>query len=604
MFTDNPIDTGEVVTSIDVITNFAANLNSNIEENRVNALEDLASATSDCIYELRDHIAEALISGTTPTVNAGIFLLWQVAKQEQSGSIATEILTSVLGSTRTSEAAYDSYLFFTLEELATRVPKSDNDDPTSYNNYLQVLPDCLLEIAARAAATRNSPLNIPEAVVAYVDTFYNNSPVNEAIAASYITNRRVAAAFTLYKMAIEAEEDNLFTLLTDTAERQTISHIDKVTTPAAYNRLTTNLNSLGAEYQDYFSKVARLVTKIASAQTNISLDLAGALVTGFTASFEDLEIFRDVPLDGRALVLAWQYSAATGVDQKGEKYKPDFAEAVNRNLLAIEKLEEARPGATWALSGPPFGIANFARYPQTLLTDQYDNMDANLPYIAVFNPKGEGCDWNGAFYQQALLHDSMFRQLQKLHNEGHPQYLIRAFEGASTSEFNKGLILLKHRYYDEAIEKDQQGHRISVLFDSGHGNVNEILRGGEVGDRQRTLTRAQVASSTNFRGDVISAAGAKRFFEPRFTYILNSCSTGELGAIGHDTLQQALNARVLAPRTPAYVDNVTFSFDEHEQLIATATHINNETKAVVTTISEASGQTLVKLPATRVGELT
>ena len=211
------------------------------------------------------------------------------------------------------------------------------------------------------------------------------------------------------------------------------------------------------------------------------------------------------------------------------KSGPDFDQVIDKNLTAITKLENVRPGASEFLYRE-FGIADFGRYPTQLLNAQYEEADSlDKPYGVILFPRN---DRNGAFYDNNFAFNELFERLQG-------EFGLRVVECEGKMDVARALIALNKKYNPA----DGNGHKISLAIIGGHGTENSIRFGG--GDERHAL----------FTPDLMGR-GVQRtseFFEGNPTFILVSCSTGADKGIGQK-LSEVMGAKVIAPKVPTSID--------------------------------------------------
>lgn len=223
-------------------------------------------------------------------------------------------------------------------------------------------------------------------------------------------------------------------------------------------------------------------------------------------------------LDPKKLMSAWKAGY------------PRLFFAIQANMKVIDELEEQRTGIASVLHRE-FGINFFVRYPNELLSRQYEERDrTDLPYGIILYPRN---DHNGAFFN--WISDREFQQLNK---DLAGKFAIRVLEARSKYDIAKALVRL-HRRYGAA-------HRISFAIIGGHGTKDSI-RFGDSSEKRYMLYVEDLFG----RG----ARKTSKFFEQNATIILQSCSTGKEGGIGQK-LSEVLGARVIAPDIPTNIESL------------------------------------------------
>ena len=216
-----------------------------------------------------------------------------------------------------------------------------------------------------------------------------------------------------------------------------------------------------------------------------------------------------------------------------KKYEADLAAILYNTLLALEGIEETRPGIAQFLY-TKFSILDFNRYPPELLIRQYDEYEnKELPYGVILYPRA---DHNGAFYQNQPVLNGLAQQLQG-------QYAIRIGEGENKLDVVRLLHRLNKRYGD--------AHKISFAIIGGHGTKDSI-QFGEKGDERQQLRTEDLQDPR---------ANKQSYFEEHPTLILVSCSTGFENGIGQE-LSRLLGATVIAPKQDASIKEIETQIDD------------------------------------------
>lgn len=223
----------------------------------------------------------------------------------------------------------------------------------------------------------------------------------------------------------------------------------------------------------------------------------------------------------------------------------DIESTVVLNFESIEGLEEKEHGCP-VLLHEEFGISDFARYPSSLLLEQYRKReDCDKPYGVIIFPKE---DYNGAFYA-----DGSRWALGDLDESAKGKFYLRVAECESKQDIARVFIKFNKKYNP----KDGSGHKISLLILGGHGTEYSIRFGGD--DARHTL------QIEDFTGKGVKKTS--KFFESNPTIILSSCSTGVEEGIGQE-LSKKLGAKVIAPKVPTNLHSInlkekegSFTFD-------------------------------------------
>lgn len=276
----------------------------------------------------------------------------------------------------------------------------------------------------------------------------------------------------------------------------------------------------GEQYQHAVEQTESILND-GEVSNELKIDLMSALLADEHPKAQRLgknaisEKLQGTGLNSEKAISAWLVSAKLHPKKRGEI---SLSNAIRHNLMAIDKIGEARPEACRILQ-EEFNINDFYRYPQPVLIEQYDQRDrTDLPYGVVFFPKN---DHNSAFYQQNQMFLMLFEQLGD-------RYALRIAEGESKIEIIMLLRKLDRKYGEH--------HKISFAILGGHGNPNGILFGGTE-EKHKLKTE-----------DLVDPRAAKtsRYFVEHPTIILSSCSTGFNAGIGQE-LSKVLHARVIAP---------------------------------------------------------
>lgn len=215
--------------------------------------------------------------------------------------------------------------------------------------------------------------------------------------------------------------------------------------------------------------------------------------------------------------------AKAGLDY--EKLRTFWQQASNpldkESALQIMRLEHRIPGLPKTLNSE-FGMVNFRRYPESVLTRQYEMRERHdVPYGVLLYPID---DHNGAFQGDGKPIAEFAESLKD-------RFELRIVECDSKLDVAKQLITLDRRYGEP-----KGGNKISFAVIGGHGNENVIVFGGD-DERHRLL-------KSDLQGKGVGRSTS--FFTENPTLIIVSCSTGKEGAIAQE-LSAALHATVIAP---------------------------------------------------------
>lgn len=210
--------------------------------------------------------------------------------------------------------------------------------------------------------------------------------------------------------------------------------------------------------------------------------------------------------------------------------------SIFKNIVHIHEIEAKKMGAARLLF-KEYGIRNFERYPTRLLVAQAEaHKDDTKPYGIILNPEN---DWNGAFSNDYQTWGHLHLQLEEC------GYALRVIECESKQEIARRLISLD-RWYGK-------NHKISFAFVGGHGTEDTIRFGG--------LKERNTLFTEDFAGRGVRKTN--KFFEPKPTIILVSCSTGAEKGIGQK-LSETLGAKVIAPKVPTNLRHADVSLNERE----------------------------------------
>lgn len=228
---------------------------------------------------------------------------------------------------------------------------------------------------------------------------------------------------------------------------------------------------------------------------------------------------------------AWRMSCKKSV--------AELSRVITNNLYYITDLERKHQGIARFLS-EEFGIYDFSRYPEELLTRQFEERDrTDLPYGVVLYPRH---DHNGAFYNTKRALESLGKDLGGI-------YALRIGEGEDKIEIVKMLRKLNRKYGKQ--------HKISFAVVGGHGTPTSIQLGTDSEWDEKQMIHS---SDLNDR-----RAQRKSYFEENPTLILISCSTGANEGIGQE-LSRLFGATVIAPKVDTNISNMRAAVNEQGEL--------------------------------------
>ena len=221
-----------------------------------------------------------------------------------------------------------------------------------------------------------------------------------------------------------------------------------------------------------------------------------------------------------ALISAWNAGPYQMQGSSPGVYNPifhdqrDYLFTYEQNILAIERLEKQRPGATAVLMRE-FGIRNFARYPTDMLVAQYDQRnDTSLRYGVIINPVG---DWNGAFLQKIPMLMQFFTAITDHIGWTHEALpVVRIIEVDGKKEMAQRLNDLSVRY--------GATNRIEFGVIGGHGSADSITF-GDGSNVDHSLTKSDLFS------DAVLAPLIRRVFIDYPSIIFDSCDNGTTGGL-------------------------------------------------------------------------
>lgn len=198
---------------------------------------------------------------------------------------------------------------------------------------------------------------------------------------------------------------------------------------------------------------------------------------------------------------------------------------IAKNLARLSDMEAQIPGIGSHLYSE-FGITDFARYPKEMLIAQYEDKDKkdDIPYGVLVYPKDES---GGSFHYDPLV-------LQNLYIKLKGRSRIRIFETGDT----QGLVHILN-------DSRKRWGKISFGIIGGHG-TRETIRLGD-SDKKRSILRKEEVERSG-------ASAVKLAFVDNPSIILVSCSTGQLGGIGHELSK--IGAKVIAPPTPTHPESI------------------------------------------------
>lgn len=207
------------------------------------------------------------------------------------------------------------------------------------------------------------------------------------------------------------------------------------------------------------------------------------------------------------------------------KYMP---EAFSKNIESIKSIEEKRPGIVKFLISK-FGIYNFGRYPEDLLTKQFDEFEnQDLPYgVVAFSED----DHNAVYFEYKDELSGMAKDLNG-------KYAIRIAEVGGKKDLMRLLVRLRLKY--------GKNHKISFGILGAHGNERAITLGNinNTGDRE-IYTR-----------NVIKYGNRKyNLFEENATLILLSCMSGQKEGIG-SKISKTMGVTTIAPKESSGLESI------------------------------------------------
>lgn len=261
-----------------------------------------------------------------------------------------------------------------------------------------------------------------------------------------------------------------------------------------------------------------------------------------------LDRFHFTTQESRLLIKAWKES------------KPDDPLFMG-NLYTIFTLESKEPGCTEYLM-KEFGISCFARYPQSILLNQYRNRhDTKNPYGLVIYPHG---DHNGAFYEDINIFESLERQFGNIAKHG-PTYSIRIFECENLYSAGRAIVKSARNF-----------GKIHFIVVGGHGKPTHLDF-----SEYEMLTKKQI-----HQGQGIQRVG--KFFIPNPPVVLVSCSTGRRSGLAEELSRIGSGARVIGPRMPTHIKNITVTYTDNTLSLSASYEDANPTlyeSGIVTQIS-------------------
>lgn len=224
--------------------------------------------------------------------------------------------------------------------------------------------------------------------------------------------------------------------------------------------------------------------------------------------------------EGDAVLQAWIDSAGVPVDV----------------LASMRRIERAQPGAITTLM-QNFGVANYHRYPESVLLKQVERQPKPKPNYGII--MGARADHNSALVgtKQAIEH---------LANQVADDCDLVVVEFGTMSELNERL---------KVVGAQQPPTRQQAKFGliMAHGNKDTIV-GGRVRDGgDAYVTVADV-------GTILRQA-RQQYFTPDATWIISACETGQPGGIG-EVIADDLDIATIAPPFQAGVEEITVSRSE------------------------------------------
>ncbi len=200
----------------------------------------------------------------------------------------------------------------------------------------------------------------------------------------------------------------------------------------------------------------------------------------------------------------------------------DNQQTIEKNLYAIDKLEQAMPGSAAKLY-KQFGIRHFARYPQKLLLRQAEYAENDtVPYGIALYPTA---DRNGTFSYDEKMFTNLSNDLKGIGCE------LRVMEVKGKHDIGRRFFMLRDAF---------PTHLIEFAVIGGHGDAESITLGGD--QARETLSKKD-----------LTGRGMKRiggFFVHQPSIVLVSCSTGKESGIGQE-ISSIFGAEVTAPKEDA-----------------------------------------------------
>lgn len=219
--------------------------------------------------------------------------------------------------------------------------------------------------------------------------------------------------------------------------------------------------------------------------------------------------------NGDAILQAWIDSAGVPADV----------------LQSMRRIERAQPGAITTLMRE-FGVANYHRYPESVLIKQVERQSESKPNYGII--MGARADHNSALVgtKQAIEH---------LANQLADDCDLVVVEFGTMSELNERL-----RVVGTQQPPTRQQAKFGLIM--AHGNRDAIV-GGRVrdgGDAYVTVADA---------GTTLHAARHK-YFTPDATWIISVCETGQPGGMA-EVIAEDLDITTIAPPFQAGVEDIT-----------------------------------------------
>lgn len=232
---------------------------------------------------------------------------------------------------------------------------------------------------------------------------------------------------------------------------------------------------------------------------------------------KDIENLQLIGLAPEVMLKAWEQSGYV----------------IYENLEAIQKLESLRPGSVSYLA-QEFGLRDFARYPISLLTEQFDEAEnTNLPYGIIVNPYFDN-------YTSAQGHMRAFYEdkdaLSDFHKSLQRRHLLRVIEVGGLIGIGKEITKLERKYGKK--------QKISFAIVGAHGSWDSMIFGEQ---KHKGKTHHITIKTLQ---DAPEELGIKKAFVDNPTIILNSCEVGQENAIAQ-VISSKMQATVLAPEHKA-----------------------------------------------------